>query len=104
MGLFRKIIRERFEEKLRKNDGCRSFKMYERGRDVKTFEGTKEQLEEKLGKPVRIIQVEGDFIEHIYPKFEFIGRLRVDYLIEHQISRYKKEEPVYKGKPAVVAD
>lgn len=95
--------REKFEKRLRKNDdNYKRFEKYERGRDVKTFEGTKEQLEEKLGKHVRIIQVKGDFIEHTYKEFEFIGRLQVDYMIEHQISKYKKGEPVYKGKPAVI--
>ncbi len=95
--------REKFEERLRKeDDNYRRFEKYEHGRDVETFEGTREQLEENLGKTVRVIEVEGDFIEHTYKKFEVIGWLRADFLIEYQIARYKKGEPIYKGIPVAV--
>lgn len=111
MGLFRKITREKFEEKLRKDDSCRSFQMYEHGRDIETFEGTKEELEKKLGKPVRLIlSNENGFVDHIYERYEFIGRLDPTYLVEYQAKHDKKNRlvhdternQIYKGKPVRV--
>ena len=101
MRLFKKPTQEEFEKKLKENDdNFKTFQKYARGRDVKTFEGTKEQLEEKLGETLAEIKVTGGFIEYHYKNFEFIGRLNVEYLVEYQFVKHDKNgEPIYKGKP-----
>lgn len=97
MSLFKKMARQRFEEKLRKNDdNFKRFEKYERGRDVKTTGKTKEELE-GLGKIVKVI---GDgFVEHTYKQFEFIGRLGSkdsDYfLINYRPKLDKKNRQIY---------
>lgn len=93
--------REKYEENLRK-EGSNNFAMYERGRDVEKFPGTKEDLEKLLGKPARLICVKGvadkdGFVEHIHKRYQFIGRQRTDYMVEYQDAYDKRGNLIKKG-------